>query len=107
MEDELASEDDTCESYFGMNALLLASWFGHLGILQILNGLSMLHCAAQQGHTKVLEFIVENLEDVSLDKNGLSMLHCAAQQGHTKVLEFIVENLEDVSLDKVDKVYRV
>lgn len=27
----------------------------------------MLHCAAQRGHIKVLEFILEELEDFSLD----------------------------------------
>ncbi|XP_010774753.1 ankyrin repeat and death domain-containing protein 1A-like [Notothenia coriiceps] len=65
---------------FGMTALLLASWFGHLKVLQILvscgaklnsenkDGLSMLHCAAQRGHIKVLEFIMEDLEDIRLDR---------------------------------------
>lgn len=65
---------------FGMNALLLAAWFGHLSILKILvstgakltcenkNGLNLLHCAAQRGHISVLEYIMEDLENVQLNK---------------------------------------
>nr|XP_019935272.1 PREDICTED: ankyrin repeat and death domain-containing protein 1A [Paralichthys olivaceus] len=75
---------------FGMNALLLASWFGHLKILQILvscgaklncenkDGLSMLHCAAQRGHIRVLEFIMEDLEDICLDRVDKVTLICVS-----------------------------
>ncbi|XP_028812330.1 ankyrin repeat and death domain-containing protein 1A isoform X3 [Denticeps clupeoides] len=88
-----------------MNALLLAAWFGHLKILQILvacgaklncenkNGLSLLHCAAQRGHIRVLEFIVEDLEDVQLDradKSGKTALHLAAEHGQLEVVEFLI-----------------
>ncbi|XP_062418062.1 ankyrin repeat and death domain-containing protein 1A isoform X2 [Pungitius pungitius] len=90
---------------FGMNALLLASWFGHLKVLQILvscgaklnsenkDGLSMLHCAAQRGHIRVLEFIMEDLEDVRLDrldKSGKTALHLAAESGRFEVVEFLI-----------------
>ncbi|XP_035508456.1 ankyrin repeat and death domain-containing protein 1A isoform X2 [Morone saxatilis] len=90
---------------FGMNALLLASWFGHLKILQILvscgaklncenkDGLSMLHCAAQRGHVSVLEFIMEDLEDICLDradKSGKTALHLAAEHGQFEVVEFLI-----------------
>ncbi|XP_035485407.1 ankyrin repeat and death domain-containing protein 1A isoform X2 [Scophthalmus maximus] len=90
---------------FGMNALLLASWFGHLKILQVLvscgakfncenkDGLSMLHCAAQRGHTRVLEFIMEDLEDVRLDrvdKSGKTALHLAAEHGQLEVVEYLI-----------------
>uniref|UniRef100_A0AAQ4QMH3 Death domain-containing protein n=1 Tax=Gasterosteus aculeatus aculeatus TaxID=481459 RepID=A0AAQ4QMH3_GASAC len=92
-------------SPFGMNALLLASWFGHLKVLQILvscgaklssenkDGLSMLHCAAQRGHIRVLEFIMEDLEDVRLDrldKSGKTALHLAAESGRLEVVEFLI-----------------
>ncbi|XP_029000965.1 ankyrin repeat and death domain-containing protein 1A isoform X4 [Betta splendens] len=88
-----------------MNALLLASWFGHLKILQILvsygakinsenkEGLSMLHCAAQRGHITVLEFIMEDLENICLDrvdKSGKTALHLAAENGHFEVVEFLI-----------------
>ncbi|CAJ1048588.1 hypothetical protein L3Q82_009138 [Xyrichtys novacula] len=90
---------------FGMNALLLASWFGHLKILQVLvscgaklnctnkDGLSMLHCAAQRGHISVLEFIMEDLEDVRLDRvdnSGKTALHLAAEHGQIDVVEFLI-----------------
>ncbi|XP_035009311.2 ankyrin repeat and death domain-containing protein 1A isoform X4 [Hippoglossus stenolepis] len=90
---------------FGMNALLLASWFGHLNILQILvscgaklncenkDGLSMLHCAAQRGHIRVLEFIMEDLEDICLDrmdKSGKTALHLAAEHGQLEVVEYLI-----------------
>ncbi|KAM7423537.1 hypothetical protein PAMA_000066 [Pampus argenteus] len=90
---------------FGMNAVLLASWFGHLKILQILvscgaklncenkDGLRMLHCAAQRGHIRVLEFIMEDLEDVSLDrvdKSGKTALHLAAEHGQLEAVDFLI-----------------
>ncbi|XP_069034080.1 ankyrin repeat and death domain-containing protein 1A isoform X5 [Embiotoca jacksoni] len=90
---------------FGMNALLLASWFGHLKVLQVLvacgaklssenkEGLSMLHCAAQRGHIRVLEFIMEDLENICLDrvdKSGKTALHLAAEHGQLEVVEFLI-----------------
>ncbi|XP_026150265.1 ankyrin repeat and death domain-containing protein 1A isoform X4 [Mastacembelus armatus] len=93
------------QDIFGMNALLLASWFGHLKILQILvscgaklncqnkDGLSMLHCAAQRGHIKILEFIMEDLENICLDradKSGKTALHLAAEHGQLEVVEFLI-----------------
>ncbi|XP_067350992.1 ankyrin repeat and death domain-containing protein 1A isoform X3 [Channa argus] len=88
-----------------MNALLLASWFGHLKILQILvscgaklncenkDGQSMLHCAAQRGQIRVLEFIMEDLENICLDrvdKSGKTALHLAAEHGKLDVVEFLI-----------------
>ncbi|XP_070957319.1 ankyrin repeat and death domain-containing protein 1A isoform X11 [Macaca nemestrina] len=90
---------------FGMNALLLSAWFGHLRILQILvnsgakihckskDGLTLLHCAAQKGHVPVLAFIMEDLEDVALDhvdKLGRTAFHRAAEHGQLDALDFLV-----------------
>ncbi|XP_069315084.1 ankyrin repeat and death domain-containing protein 1A isoform X1 [Eulemur rufifrons] len=90
---------------FGMNALLLSAWFGHLRILQILvnsgakihcenkDGLTLLHCAAQRGHVPVLAFIMEDLEDVALDhadKLGRTAFHRAAEYGQLDALDFLV-----------------
>uniref|UniRef100_A0A8C9IQM7 Ankyrin repeat and death domain containing 1A n=1 Tax=Piliocolobus tephrosceles TaxID=591936 RepID=A0A8C9IQM7_9PRIM len=90
---------------FGMNALLLSAWFGHLRILQILvnsgakihckskDGLTLLHCAAQKGHVPVLAFIMEDLEDVALDhvdKLGRTAFHRAAEYGQLDALDFLV-----------------
>nr|XP_020839207.1 ankyrin repeat and death domain-containing protein 1A isoform X3 [Phascolarctos cinereus] len=90
---------------FGMNALLLSAWFGHLRILQLLvnsgakincedkNGLNILHCAAQRGHVHVLEFIMEDLEDVHLDridKLDRTAFHLAAAHGQLDTLDFLI-----------------
>ncbi|KAF5925355.1 hypothetical protein HPG69_001799 [Diceros bicornis minor] len=92
-------------NHFGMNALLLSAWFGHLRILQILvnsgakihcenkDGLTLLHCAAQKGHVLVLAFIMEDLEDVALDhadKLGRTAFHRAADHGQLDALDFLV-----------------
>ncbi|XP_072421006.1 ankyrin repeat and death domain-containing protein 1A [Chiloscyllium punctatum] len=101
--DHNASVDD--QDSFGMNALLLAAWFGHLRILRTLvnvgaklscenkNGLNLLLCAAQRGHLKILEFIMEDLEDVWLDKADnmqRTALHLAASYGNLEVVEFLI-----------------
>ncbi|XP_019485957.1 PREDICTED: ankyrin repeat and death domain-containing protein 1A isoform X3 [Hipposideros armiger] len=92
-------------NHFGMNALLLSAWFGHLRILQILvnsgakihcenkDGLTLLHCAAQKGHVLMLAFIMEDLEDVALDhadKLGRTAFHRAAEHGQLDALDFLV-----------------
>ncbi|XP_040426170.1 ankyrin repeat and death domain-containing protein 1A isoform X1 [Cygnus olor] len=90
---------------FGMNALLLSAWFGHLRVLHILvnagakincvnkNGRSLLHCAAQRGHIRVMEFIMEDLEDVHVDKTDKmdkTAFHLAAEYGQLEVVEFLI-----------------
>ncbi|XP_044836670.1 ankyrin repeat and death domain-containing protein 1A isoform X2 [Mauremys mutica] len=90
---------------FGMNALLLSAWFGHLRVLQILvnagakincvnkNGRNLLHCAAQRGHITVMEFIMEDLEDVHVDKTDKmdkTAFHLAAEHGRLEVVEFLI-----------------
>ncbi|XP_042639209.1 ankyrin repeat and death domain-containing protein 1A [Orycteropus afer afer] len=102
LEHEAAVDD---EDAFGMNALLLSAWFGHLRVLQILvnsgakvhcenkDGLTLLHCAAQKGHVPVLAFIMEDLEDVALDrvdKLGRTAFHWAAEHGQLDALDFLV-----------------
>ncbi|XP_023568350.1 ankyrin repeat and death domain-containing protein 1A isoform X4 [Octodon degus] len=90
---------------FGMNALLLSAWFGHLRVLQILvssgakvhcentDGLALLHCAALRGHVPVLAFVMEDLEDVGLDRRdklGRTAFHRAAEHGQLEALDFLV-----------------
>ncbi|XP_040499046.1 ankyrin repeat and death domain-containing protein 1A [Ursus maritimus] len=96
---------DPMGAEFGMNALLLSAWFGHLRILQILvssgakihcenkDGLTLLHCAAQKGHVPVLAFVMEDLGDVLLDradKLGRTAFHRAAEHGQLEALDFLV-----------------
>uniref|UniRef100_H0XYY3 Pleckstrin homology domain containing O2 n=1 Tax=Otolemur garnettii TaxID=30611 RepID=H0XYY3_OTOGA len=60
---------------FGMNALLLSAWFGHLRILQILvSSGAKIHCENKEGNTA---------------------LHLAAGRGHVAVLQQLV----DIGLD--------
>uniref|UniRef100_G1L7K1 Ankyrin repeat and death domain containing 1A n=1 Tax=Ailuropoda melanoleuca TaxID=9646 RepID=G1L7K1_AILME len=88
-----------------MNTLLLSAWFGHLRILQILvssgakihcenkGGLTLLHCAAQKGHVPMSAFVMEDLEDVPLDradKLGRTAFHRAAEHGQLEALELLV-----------------
>ncbi|KAH0620078.1 hypothetical protein JD844_014658, partial [Phrynosoma platyrhinos] len=57
------------------------------------NGHNLLHCAAQRGHLKVIEFIMEDLEDVRLDKKDKmdrTAFHLAAGNGQLEVVEFLV-----------------
>ncbi|XP_072346780.1 ankyrin repeat and death domain-containing protein 1A-like isoform X7 [Scyliorhinus torazame] len=95
------------EDKFGMTPALLAAWFGHLKLLQILVnagakvtatnwiGQSLHHCAAQQGHLNIINYTMDDLEEVPLDRpdqEGNGIGHLAARQGHVHVLE----NLMDV-----------
>ncbi|XP_041895624.1 ankyrin repeat and death domain-containing protein 1A isoform X2 [Corvus kubaryi] len=92
--------------HFGMNALLLSAWFGHLQVLHILisagakiscvnrHGMNLLHCAAQRGHIQVMEFIIQDLEDVCLDetdKMDRTAFHLAAEYGQLEVVEFLIQ----------------
>ncbi|XP_073922312.1 ankyrin repeat and death domain-containing protein 1A isoform X1 [Castor canadensis] len=105
MKELIQKVDVRARNHFGMNALLLSAWFGHLQALQILvssrakihcenkDGLALLHCAAQKGHVPVLVFIMENLEDVALghkDKLGRTAFHRAAEHGQLDALDFLV-----------------
>uniref|UniRef100_H0X2J9 Pleckstrin homology domain containing O2 n=1 Tax=Otolemur garnettii TaxID=30611 RepID=H0X2J9_OTOGA len=104
-EEDMVAALTKAHLWFGMNALLLSAWFGHLRILQILvssgakihcenkDGLTLLHCAAQKGHVPVLEFIMEDLEDVNLDhtdKLGRTAFHRAAEHGQLDAVDFLV-----------------
>uniref|UniRef100_A0A8D2MFL1 Ankyrin repeat and death domain containing 1A n=1 Tax=Zonotrichia albicollis TaxID=44394 RepID=A0A8D2MFL1_ZONAL len=97
--------DIKAKNNFGMNALLLSAWFGHLRVLQILvnagakinrvnrNGRNLLHCAAQRGHIQVMEFIMEDLEDMCVDetdKMDRTAFHLAAEHGQLEVVEFLI-----------------
>ncbi|XP_072346776.1 ankyrin repeat and death domain-containing protein 1A-like isoform X3 [Scyliorhinus torazame] len=84
------------EDKFGMTPALLAAWFGHLKLLQILVnagakvtatnwiGQSLHHCAAQQGHLNIINYTMDDLEEVPLDRpdqHGKTPILLAAENG--------------------------
>ncbi|XP_072404997.1 ankyrin repeat and death domain-containing protein 1A-like [Chiloscyllium punctatum] len=84
-----------------MTPALLAAWFGHLQLLQILVnagakvtirnsiGQSMHHCAAHQGHLNIICYTMEELEEIPLDEPdeaGKTPLLLAAENGQLDVV---------------------
>ncbi|XP_007903583.1 ankyrin repeat and death domain-containing protein 1A [Callorhinchus milii] len=83
----------------GMDALLLAAWFGNLNILKMLvekgsdrkstnqEGMNMLHCAAQNNHSLIVEYIIKDLQ-LDLNKpieQGKKPYHLAVENGHVEM----------------------
>ncbi|TNN35482.1 Ankyrin repeat and death domain-containing protein 1A [Liparis tanakae] len=88
---------------FGMNALLLASWFGHLKVLQMLSGKTALHLAAEHGLFEVVEFLIGMGCTHGLkDKEENTAVHLAAKCGNTDVLQKMVETGVDVDERNID-----
>ncbi|XP_078252923.1 ankyrin repeat and death domain-containing protein 1A-like [Rhinoraja longicauda] len=89
----------------GMDAFLLAAWFGHLNILKTLvekgvdrkstneAGLNALHCAAQNNQISIVRCIVQDLL-LNLNKptqKGKLPYHVAAESGHLEMIEALKE----------------
>uniref|UniRef100_A0A4W3GER6 Ankyrin repeat and death domain containing 1B n=1 Tax=Callorhinchus milii TaxID=7868 RepID=A0A4W3GER6_CALMI len=106
----------------GMDALLLAAWFGNLNILKMLvekgsdrkstnqEGMNMLHCAAQNNHSLIVEYIIKDLQ-LDLNKpievfssqlhcscwqEGNTALHLAARNGHSTMVEVLLSDWKQV-----------
>ena len=61
------------------------------------NGLTLLHRAAKNGHTKLFEFI----SDLCVDENpagpqGWTPLHWAARNGHHEIASYLMNNIEPI-----------
>lgn len=95
---------------YGMRPVLWAAWFGHLEAIKVLitggatplctnkQGMGILHCAAQNNHVGVMNFIFESLENMNINEGeitGRTPLHLASEAGHIEA----VMRLIDMSCD--------
>ncbi|XP_072288676.1 ankyrin repeat and death domain-containing protein 1A [Eucyclogobius newberryi] len=91
----------------GVTPIHLAAWFGSLDILKLLvragadtkteneEGLNILHCAAINNHTEVVEYIVNDLVMKELDKgdrSGQRPFSLAAMHGCVEMLEMLMDS---------------
>uniref|UniRef100_UPI00398F031C ankyrin repeat and death domain-containing protein 1B-like n=1 Tax=Pristiophorus japonicus TaxID=55135 RepID=UPI00398F031C len=90
---------------YGMDAFLLAAWFGHLNILKMLvekgvdrkstnqEGMNALHCAAQNNQISIVQCIIKDLQ-LDLNKpteKGKKPYHLAVESGHFEMVETLRE----------------
>ncbi|XP_029766615.1 ankyrin repeat and death domain-containing protein 1A [Terrapene carolina triunguis] len=96
---------------FGMNALLLSAWFGHLRVLQILvnagakincvnklvllcfqEGLTALHLAVEGGHYDCVKLLLEAGCDVNAQtQKAMTCLHYAALHGYEDMARVLID----------------
>ncbi|XP_075871211.1 ankyrin repeat and death domain-containing protein 1A isoform X2 [Nelusetta ayraudi] len=94
---------------FGVAPIHLAAWFGSLNILKLLvqagaeqkveneDGLNILHCAATNNHTDIVEYIVNDLQMKELDredKSGNKAFSLAAESGCVDMLKMLMDEYD-------------
>lgn len=67
-------------------------------------GVSALMFAAEQGHTSVVEFLVQNKADLNLAsfENGNTALHSAVKFNHLKIVEILLNAKADINTKDFD-----
>lgn len=72
------------------------------------SGCSLLHVAAANNHTKLVEWLVKLLSPNLVNKAGLTPVHIAAMKGHTQVLHILLNdpNLDHLSTDPAGNTYK-
>lgn len=102
----------------GVAAIHLAAWFGSLEILKLLvavgaeqkikneDGWNIIHCAAINNHTDVVQYIVNDLQMKELDKKDLAgqrAFALAAEHGCNEMLLLLIQEEYNMATMKPNK----
>ncbi|KAH3839472.1 hypothetical protein DPMN_112903, partial [Dreissena polymorpha] len=97
---------------YGMRPVLWAALYGHIDVLRFLvnagavvsctnrQGMGLLHCATQNNHIHVMNFICGTLENVDInvaEKNDKTSIHIAAEEGHLDAVMRLIDLRCDIN----------